>query len=550
MELVHSNPTRDIKELSRRKKALQEGKNMANGDSFVGQAGRGGADHASGGDRRGGRGAAAALENETPPLDDAIFDPNQLPFMIFDDINDDDYNGEGGGGGRDGLDDEDDEEGEGEDMDGSSAVHFLPRSTRSRGGPVPLEDLNAVFRMGGSSSRRSRIIYDDDDEEEEEEARETGDEDETDEWDDDSSSAGGGGGGRRDESRRKRRLISSTSSAASVSSAQVRTTPRPVKTSRVSYKEDDASDIDLMDLEGDDDDLSASLTRRVNNNKSSSTKSKNKMLLLPLAPTLPWKVSEWVCSTSPDPVSYHPQLGDAVAYLRKGHERFLEKNADVCECKQLLDSDIVFAYVKEIHWTPYAVQHPPDFRQALPKCRLGLEIIPTRSLLPQLHEIRPSRKGKRKLEYVQFWEDDGLAPFIVLLEVYEAGMSQSLHVGDEVNVLYDSEVHSATIAAIAGPDDNLPGYPWECAKVDWGFTFGDAAPCDVNLWEVRKVADASSSRTRASSLTRRSVSPTRTSATSSSRKSLSTFTSSDFLWTEKLDANGERKTERDSVGEI
>ncbi|KAJ3397555.1 Bromodomain and WD repeat-containing protein 3 [Lobulomyces angularis] len=204
------------------------------------------------------------------------------------------------------------------------------------------------------------------------------------------------------------------------------------------------------------------------------------------------KCCEWVSADSYDPTSYLPQIGDTLVYIKTGHLEFLESSkfiaTDLKSNRALLEEEIIsskfkfyndifyhglnnnlfgeelfFCKVNKVQWK----FNYDDCSVPYPKAILTLKIYnyrqESRYLPPDITSLETCTDGFFAEEFeIEFWEENGIAPFLILHEVYFKGLMQSLKLDQEVYCLIEGKVNRAVVKSIR-EDGSL----WESVSVKW-----------------------------------------------------------------------------------
>lgn len=192
----------------------------------------------------------------------------------------------------------------------------------------------------------------------------------------------------------------------------------------------------------------------------------------------------WITTTEKSLTKYLPQMGDYVAVLTEGHKQYL-KSSDM---KQYFDEKygildkhepVVFGKIVGITW----LVGPPAY------CKLKLAMAEIANLQNVLiHGASPTWTNLKRVEIIEYSDEDGRPEFIVLWQRFLASMSvfKSLQVGQKVDAIYDEGQYTGTISSC-----NLNGMYWKRANLPspWAFyhvIWDDASstPEDLCPWEL------------------------------------------------------------------
>ncbi|KND04571.1 uncharacterized protein SPPG_00293 [Spizellomyces punctatus DAOM BR117] len=259
-----------------------------------------------------------------------------------------------------------------------------------------------------------------------------------------------------------------------------------------SYKEDvndDDDDYLASEDEDDDDDNNdddhrdvqrVDKGKRAANAKTSERSrrvkaTKKKAVPLPAAITVP---SEWVSMVEPKRTPYLPQIGDMVAYVKKGHIQFLEQAVDKGVAIQFDVDDsrpeVVFGEVDKLSF------YPGDPVTCSVSLHVHEDETNRGNLLPTRKTLKPVLKGGRKdVLKVHFWDLEGCSDFIILFDNYVNAMHGFWKEGDEVLADYSDGLYQGRIERVLHQES-----PWCKFLVRW-----EEAPFDteaMSAWELHR----------------------------------------------------------------
>ncbi|KAG2224593.1 hypothetical protein INT45_003733 [Circinella minor] len=195
-----------------------------------------------------------------------------------------------------------------------------------------------------------------------------------------------------------------------------------------------------------------------------------------------YEPKDWLTTTQRSVIKYHPQMGDRVAILSKGHQEYWEQS----ELKTYFDErhgpidteePVLFGQVIGISWQV----GPPTF------CRLKLrlrELVNIQETLKDGQE--PTWATKHNDVTIDFSDEDGCPEFLVLWEHFVASMEnlKALREGQRVDALYDTSRYTGRIAKkqkTRWRRANLP-IPWAHYHVIWDDQESQAE--DLGPWEI------------------------------------------------------------------
>lgn len=187
--------------------------------------------------------------------------------------------------------------------------------------------------------------------------------------------------------------------------------------------------------------------------------------------------SPWVSAVSQRRTPYLPQIGDFVAYVKKGHEQFVRDAANE-------GVELQYGVDPKRPEVLYGVVDKLSFEPGIPvTCVLTLHVHDDeqgcKGTVPSRDDLTPVAKGGRKDTFkIHFWDLSGTPDFLILYDDFEDGMAEDWEVGDKVQAEYDNGVwFDGTVVDVLEQES-----PWGKCLVRWD----DDSTEPLSPWELRR----------------------------------------------------------------
>ncbi|KAJ1675511.1 hypothetical protein EV182_001124 [Spiromyces aspiralis] len=208
-----------------------------------------------------------------------------------------------------------------------------------------------------------------------------------------------------------------------------------------------------------------------------------------------YEPTEWIMGTLPSLVPYRPQLGDIIAYFRRGHEEFwretpLRDKLSINKLPYVANPGLPQVVVGRVSSIKYHVG-PPTY------CTLKVQV----AQIPEDESVMMFDEDlwgyTRHYIEVQYHDCEGVPDFVILYSRFKAALERGLKRGEKVKVLFDEDqIYPAMITEIHSSRHNTHGAgaamiaglvlddPWKSILVRWDE--GTDEHSTVSPWEVLK----------------------------------------------------------------
>ncbi|KAG0348099.1 Bromodomain and WD repeat-containing protein 3 [Podila humilis] len=187
-----------------------------------------------------------------------------------------------------------------------------------------------------------------------------------------------------------------------------------------------------------------------------------------------WWPSEWIKSNEPRKTPYHPQVGDFVAYLRQGHNHYLN---DTPLRSKLNMKAVPYIRDPSLPWVTFGRVSRITYNVGPPTwCTITLE----EQILSAVRGYPPNPQfssSKRRFE-IEFHDLEDVPDFLVLYSIFQQGANAHYQAGEEVWACFNEKTFQGTISNQVVDDEEFRDSLWMAPDQD--------EPTNLSPWEMQR----------------------------------------------------------------